>query len=250
VIRAGNPVPQEFADRAAQRRAALEADQPIVPDDIGQLFPDGFEESELGPVPKGWAVKSLDEIADYLNGTAWQKYRAEKGEKSLPVIKIRELRDGFSDNTDHANLKVPKKYIIENGDVVFSWSGSLLVKLWTGGRGILNQHLFKVSSPDFPKWFYYLWTVEHLERFQRIAADKATTMGHIKRSHLKEAKALIPPKPLINWMTENMSPLIDQQIENDLEARTLADMRDTLLPKLLSGGIDVSKPAYSEEENN
>jgi type I restriction enzyme S subunit len=111
------------------------------------------------------------------------------------------------------------------------------VKLWTGGRGVLNQHLFKVSSPDFPKWFYYLWTVKHLERFQRIAADKATTMGHIKRSHLSEAKALVPPGKLLRGMSEIVDPLIERRVRNDLEARSLVATRDTLLPELLSGEL-------------
>ncbi|MFP4029620.1 MAG: restriction endonuclease subunit S [Candidatus Brocadiia bacterium] len=246
-VRAGNPIPEEFGDRAAARRKALDAGNPVVADDMAEHFPAAFEESDQGPIPVGWEIRALDEIADYLNGTAWQRYRAEGDEESLPVIKIRELRDGFSDNTDRASLDVPDKYIIEDGDVIFSWSGSLLVKLWTGGRGVLNQHLFKVSSVRFPKWFYYLWTVEHLERFQRIAADKATTMGHIKRAHLSEAKVLVPSEELLNTMGKAIAPPIGRQIHNELEIRTLTKSRDALLPNLLSGKVRVPDVGLSEE---
>jgi len=75
-----------------------------------------------------------------------------------------------------------------------------------------------------------------------IAADKATTMGHIQRGHLTAAKVLIPPRPLLNAMTRTMSPLIDQLIANKQQSRTLATLRDTLLPKLLGGEITTSIP--------
>lgn len=124
----------------------------------------------------------------------------------------------------------------------FSWSGSLEVELWCGGTGALNQHLFKVTSQEFPKWFYFLWTRHHLETFRRIAASKATTMGHIQRRHLTEAKVLVPPRELIQAMGGIMKPLIDKIIANRVQSRTLAELRDTLLPKLLSGEIRVTTP--------
>ncbi len=124
--------------------------------------------------------------------------------------------------------------------MLFSWSGSLEVELWCGGIGALNQHLFKVTSPEFPKWFYYLWTLYHLDEFRLIAADKATTMGHIQRGHLTAAKVLIPPRPLLDAMTRTMSPLIEKIVANPHQSRSLATLRDTLLPKLLSGEISVN----------
>jgi len=124
--------------------------------------------------------------------------------------------------------------------VLFSWSDSLEVALWCGGIGALNQHLFKVTSPEFLKWFYYLWTLYHLDEFRLIAADKATTMGHIQRGHLTAAKVLIPPRPLLDAMTRTMSPLIEKIVANPHQSRSLATLRDTLLPKLLSGEISVN----------
>ncbi|GAB4534366.1 MAG: hypothetical protein Fur0018_24220 [Anaerolineales bacterium] len=208
---------------------------------IYALFPDRLVESELGPIPDGWKISPLDEIATYLNGIAWQKYKAQPGASSLPVIKIRELRDGrTSDTSDRAVLDVSKEYWIDDGDVIFSWSGSLLVKIWCGGQGILNQHLFKVTSEKFPKWFFYWWTQEHLERFQRIAADKATTMGHIKREHLNETKALIPSDGLLQRMSNIMTPLLEQHVVLSRQANVLTALRDTLLPKLISGQVRVA----------
>jgi len=123
--------------------------------------------------------------------------------------------------------------------VLFSWSGSLLVTIWCYGEGVLNQHVFKVSSLKYPKWFYYLWTRRHLEEFQRIAADKATTMGHIKRRHLIDAKVLVPSNKLLFALNKLLEPLIKRQVLNQVGLRTLATIRDTLLPKLISGEIRV-----------
>jgi len=185
-----------------------------------------------------WEGKSLDEIAKYLNGLALQKY-PPKGVNDLPVIKIRELKQGITDNTDLANSKIPPEYVVTDGDILFSWSGSLEVVIWCGGEGALNQHLFKVTSDEYPKWFYYYWTLHHLIRFKGIAADKATTMGHIKRKHLTEAKVLIPPKKEIERLNNIFEPIINRIVNINLKKRTLTQTRDLLLPKLMSGKIRV-----------
>ena len=197
-------------------------------------------ESELGLIPKGWKLASLDSIADYLNGLAMQKYRPE-GDEFIPVIKIRELNQGKSDaQSDKASPKIDSKYIVNDGDVLFSWSGSLDVKIWCGGKGGLNQHLFKVTSGRYEKWFYYLWTKHHLEKFRGIAQDKATTMGHIQRKHLQESFAATPDHDCLERMNSVMRPIFDAYITGAIEAATLVAIRDTILPKLISGEIRVN----------
>jgi type I restriction enzyme S subunit len=193
---------------------------------------------EEGKGRKGWREDNLDNIATYLNGLALQKFPPD-GDDSLPVIKIAQLRAGNTEGADRASAKIPAVYIVEDGDVLFSWSGSLEVVLWCGGRGALNQHLFKVTSANYPKWFYYLWTKHHLPDFQAIAAGKATTMGHIQRHHLSEAEVLIPPAGELKAMDAKMSPLIEKIIANNVESRTLAALRDALLPKLINGQLRI-----------
>jgi len=187
----------------------------------------------------GWKIKPLDEVADFLNGLALQKYPAGLGQEYLPVIKIKELKNGITIQTDKANLTIPKKYIINDGDVLFSWSGSLEILIWTGGKGALNQHLFKVSSKDYPKWFYYYWTKHFLKKFKYIAKEKATTMGHIKRNHLTESKVLIPDIGTFQKINNLISPLINKMINLNIESRILSKIRDSLLPRLISGKIRV-----------
>jgi type I restriction enzyme S subunit len=200
------------------------------------LFPDALEETELGVVPKGWAVQPLDEIANYLNGLALQKF-PPTGVDDLPVIKIAQLRKGDTVGADKAARTIKPEYIIQNGDVLFSWSGSLEVDIWCGGEGALNQHLFKVTSQRYPKWFYYLWTKHHLEHFRQVAASKATTMGHIQRSHLSAAKAFVPSPDVLSSADQLLSPILDNIIAGALQASALSELRDTLLPRLISGQL-------------
>ena len=207
-------------------------------------FKDGeFVESELGMIPKGWRVDSLSSIADYINGLAMQKYRPIDDEIGLPVLKIKELGQGACD--DGSELCSPSlignKYIINDGDIIFSWSGTLMVKIWCGGRCGLNQHLFVVKANEYPKWFVYQWTQYHLGNFIRIAKDKAVTMGHIKRGELDKAKVAIPDKEHLQMIDGILNPIHQQIVNNELESRRLATLRDTLLPRLMSGELKVNE---------
>ena len=201
------------------------------------LFPSEFEDSELGLIPKGWSARSLDSLANYLNGLALQKYPPESEVEYLPVIKIAQLRAGHTNGSDKASAHLKPAYVVEDGDVLFSWSGSLEVEVWCGGRGALNQHLFKVTSDEVPKWFYYFATRHHLPGFRVTAAHKATTMGHIQRRHLTEAKIALPPEGLINALSGAMEPLFESHLNNALQAKALAELRDTLLPRLICGKL-------------
>jgi len=195
----------------------------------------------LDVLPKGWKQASLIDIADYLNGLAMQKYRPTADEKGIPVLKIKELRQGFCDaNSELCSPNIKSDYVIHEGDVIFSWSGSLLVDFWCGDTCGLNQHLFKVSSSKYDKWFYYAWTKHHLARFIAVASDKATTMGHIKRADLSKAEVIIPNKEEYERIGSLLRPIYEMIISNRIENKKLAELRDTLLPKLMSGELDVS----------
>ena len=189
------------------------------------------------PAAKSWDKKPLDETANFLNGLAMQKYPKINGQPTLPVIKIREMSSGITDSTDIASANIPEEYIVRDGDLLFSWSGTLMVRFWSGGDGALNQHLFKVTSDKYPEWLYYYWTKYHLDQFILIAKSKATTMGHIQRKHLKQAEVIMPPN--IKEMTLELAPIIDQIKTNLFEINSLVNIRDSLLPKLISGEIEV-----------
>lgn len=187
-----------------------------------------------------WEEKPLSRIASFLNGLACQKFPPTDALNKLPVLKIKELSSGISENSDWATSNVKPEYIIENGDVIFAWSASLMVKVWDGEKCVLNQHLFKVTSQEFPKWFYLNWCKYHLDEFISISSSHATTMGHIKRGDLDAAMVKVPKTEELSEMTKQMAPLLEKQIINAKQIKTLEKLRDNLLPKLISGEVKVS----------
>jgi type I restriction enzyme S subunit len=198
------------------------------------------------PEKEGWEEKPLSEIAHFLNGLALQNYPPENGD-FLPVIKIAQLHKGNTEGADKASVNIPSDYVVNDGDVLFSWSGSLDLVVWCGGKGALNQHLFKVTSNEYPKWFYYFWIKHYLPDFKEIASGKATTMGHIQRHHLYDAKGLVPSKNEMNSMNIIMSPLLEKIIANNLESNLLASLRNVLLLKLVNGEINLIMEPYEHE---
>lgn len=202
------------------------------------LFKSWFvdNDSQLG----NYQTKSLTDIAQYLNGLAMQKFPPVSLHNSLPILKIKELGQGQCDaSSDRCSTSIRPEYIINDGDIIFSWSGTLLVDVWCGGRCGLNQHLFKVTSGNYPKWFIFYWTKHHMNKFIRIAKDKAVTMGHIKRCDLESSEVKIPEKPILEYLDKIFTPLFDSVIAHRIENRNLFALRDTLLPKLMAGEIAI-----------
>ena len=217
-----------------------------------QWFVERRPEPVEGKAKEEWESRPLSSIANFLNGLACQKFPPKNDIEKLPVLKIKELNSGISENSDWATTEVNPEYIVKNGDVIFAWSASLMVKIWDGQDCILNQHLFKVTSEYYPKWFYYLWCKYHLDEFIVKAASHATTMGHIKRSDLDEAMVLIPSDKELEEMTLAVEPLISKIISNNKQIKLLVNLRDILLPKLMSGEIRVEshRDETSVETNN
>ena len=220
-------------------RAKSEGRDTGLPQDIADLFPDRLVDSEVGEIPAGWTVIPLDAIAQFQNGLALQKFRPAKDEARLPVVKIAQMRAGEAKSGEWASANIKPDCVIENGDILFSWSGSLLVTIWCGGRAALNQHLFKVTSERYPKWLCLHSLLAHLATFRRIAQDKATTMGHIKRHHLTDALCVVPTDSLIAAVSDTFASFLERCVVNELASRAYVALRDTLLPKLISGEIRV-----------
>lgn len=189
-------------------------------------------------IPKGWTVVNLLDIAEYQNGLPCQKYRPDDGGK-LRVIKIKEMNDGYSINTEFVTDKVHPKYIVNNGDILFSWSASLAVMMWSGGTGVLNQHIFKVTSNKFPKPFYYFELLNYLSHFKMMAENRKTTMGHITQDHLLQSKIILPPKEIIESISAIISPNLEKIILLESQNFELKKLRDFLLPILITEKITI-----------
>ena len=193
-------------------------------------------------IPEGWHCGNLFEIAVFTNGLACQKFRPKPGEKPLPVIKIREMHDGISSDSEEVSPNIPESVKVYNGDVLFSWSASLEVMVWAYGLGGLNQHIFKVTSANgFPKSFYYFQLLNYVDVFKKMAEARKTTMGHITQDHLQQSTIAIPnDKDIADKFEKRVSPILTGMVKQQEVISILTKLRDSLLPLLMNGQVSVN----------
>ena len=192
-------------------------------------------------IPQGWHCGTLLDIAEYTNGLACQKYRPTDNNK-LPVIKIKEMHDGLSADTEWVKADIPDDVKVFDGDVLFSWSASLEVMLWAYGNGGLNQHIFKVTSKNgYPRSFYFYQLIHYVGVFKQMAEARKTTMGHITQDHLRQSTIALPPNvDIANKLEEKLCPIFDEIVKNNQEIMALTKQRDELLPLLMNGQASVN----------
>jgi type I restriction enzyme S subunit len=187
-------------------------------------------------------TKSLDadhqqvpvaDLATFVNGGAFTKGASGTGRL---VIRIAELNSGPVPSSVYSDIQVPEDKTARPGDVLMSWSGSLSVYRWALDEAIVNQHIFKVLPVDgYPAWLVFDRLNEAMPIFQRIAKDKATTMGHIQRGHLKSTLVHVPTAVKVSELDRQLAPPWERLLLADREIIELSNLRDTLLPELLSG---------------
>ena len=194
-------------------------------------------ESPLGEIPEGWGVTPFSGLAQYINGYAFKP--GDWGNSGKPIIKIRELKSGVTAETPrNEGNSISEKYFVRDGDVLFSWSADLDAYLWAGGDGLLNQHLFNViPSGEYSRAFCFHALKEAMPRFRSLSLG--ATMHHIKRSALDQVYVAVPPVEIRRNLDDLIEPLHYQLITLAKHVATLRCTRDLLLPRLLSGQIDV-----------
>jgi len=211
-------------------------------------FKDGeFEYNEEldKEIPKGWQVKSINDIAYYINGKAFTKLSTPTGKM---IIKIAELKNGIGSTTKYYDGPVSSENTAYFDDILFAWSASLGVYRWFGETSVINQHIFKVIPNGFPKWFVYYQLLFAMPWFIKIAESKTTTMGHIKRSHLEEYKIVLPPYEIIQRLNSIIEPIYNKIAFNSKEMNILKKIRDILLPQLISGRLRITNSEKLLEE--
>ena len=188
-------------------------------------------------IPVGWKVGNLYEIAEFINGLACQKYRPVNHDKKIPVIKIKEMHEGISESTEYVKEDIPEKNIINDGDILFSWSATLETMIWSGGKGGLNQHIFKIIPRGYAKYYVYMQLSAYIVNFIHMAEARKTTMGHITTDHLQQSRIAIPPKKIVDMYDERTQDFFDKRICNNKQNRELVFLRDFLLPLLMNGQV-------------
>jgi type I restriction enzyme S subunit len=213
---------------------------------IAELFPDSFEDSTLGPIPKGWNTQPLYEIARFVNGAAFKNNDFCEPTVGKPVIKIAELKAGITPQTKYSSKVVGADREIERGNLLYSWSGSpdtsLATFRWTGRHGLLNQHIFKViTASRRDELFAYYQLTELRDTLIEIARNKQTTgLGHVTVEDMKRLRVIKPSEAILTAFAEMAGPHFDLSFNLEVDSLTLGQMRDKLLPRLLSGDLQTS----------
>jgi len=210
------------------------------------IFKEWFGKYKIGDdLPEGWSFSPLYSIARYINGAAFKSQDFSKDKTGLPIVKIVELKNGITDSTAFSKKVVDSKYYIDDGDILFSWSGSpetsIDVFLWSSGKAILNQHSFnvKVDDDNEKAWVYFLLKYKK-SLFIHLAKMKQTTgLGHVTISDLKENHFATPPKDDRKRFGKVFNGFLQKIMTNQSQIQSLRKTRDTLLPKLMSGQVRV-----------
>ncbi len=216
-------------------RAKAEGLEPQAMDaPTAALFPDSFEESELGLVPQGWSVQSIYDIARVIYGAPFASKRFNPDGVGIPLVRIRDLKDESPGvYTDEVH---PKGYMILPGDIVVGMDGEFRAYLWGGKPAWLNQRVC-VFAPEsgVPAAFVHKSITPLLAAVE--ASETATTVIHLGKNDIDRFRVVVPEAMVLAAFSEIVSPIYARIVEGKQAASTLVSIRDTLLPRLISGQL-------------
>ena len=198
-------------------------------------FPGHENTNIVDGVPEGWEKKSIGEIGEYLNGFAFKP--SDWQDLGKPIIKIKEMGNGVTNETPrNSGERVPAKYLIKAGDLLFSWSATLMVIIWSGEEGWLNQHLFKVTPVKGIDREFLLQSISNaIVEFQNLTTG--STMKHIQRNKLDQVFVNVPNAEIMKRYSDISEKTRSNILSLQSQLRLLTEARNRLLPKLMSGAI-------------
>jgi len=252
-LRAGNPIPKKFAQRAAHYRRNPGALR--LPENTLRLFPDRFQNSELGPIPRGWRVTSLGDEITANKGLSYKGQHLGEGGEGLPMHNLNSVYEGGG--YKHEGLKwytgeYRPAHLLEPGDVIVTNTEqgfdhlligyAAIVPRRYGDKGLFSHHLYRVQAKPtsyLPTWFVYL--LLRTPKFHWLVAgySNGTTVNMLPRDALEKPRFVLPPKPLVQRFGKLFIPTQHELEQIYDETVTLAALRDALLPKLISGQLRV-----------
>ena len=188
-------------------------------------------------MPEDWKEQDIYSIANIIYGAPFASKLFNTEKRGKPIIRIRDLKNQYSDTyTEEVH---PKAYIIRAGDIVVGMDGEFRPYIWGNDEGLLNQRVcvFENKRP-MGKMFLYLTIKPLLNRVEQT--EVATTVIHIGKQDFDAFKFNMPVSDILDKFDKITNPIYDKIVSNSLENTRLAAIRDALLPKLMSGEIDVS----------
>ncbi|RLI59941.1 MAG: restriction endonuclease subunit S [Candidatus Thorarchaeota archaeon] len=237
-LAAGNPIPEALAEKA-KRRLALGDKRKPLPEHIRCLFPDRFVDSELGPIPEGWRVGTLGDVAEHvrrgiqpneiLPGTPY--IALEHMPKRCIALSEWEVADGVESN----------KFEFKRGEILFGKLRPYFHKVGVAPvDGVCSTDII-VAKPRYENWFGFVLghvsSVEFVEYTTMVSTG--TKMPRTSWRDMARYEVPLPPDHVAAAFTRLIRPGINRIIKGIHESRALAALRDALLPKLISGEIRV-----------
>ena len=220
-------------------RAKAEGRDPNLPKPLADLFPDSFEDSELGEIPKGWAVGSVGEVAEHPR----RGVQPDQIEPDTPYIALEHMPRrciALSDWGTSEGLE-SNKFRFKTGEILFGKLRPYFHKVGVAPvNGVCSTDIV-VIAPRSSHWFGFV--LAHISSVPFVeytnASSTGTKMPRTNWSDMARYRVVIPPKLLAEVFTNQIRLIVDRIISSIHESRTLAAIRDTLLPRLISGELRV-----------
>jgi type I restriction enzyme S subunit len=217
-------------------RAKAEGRDPGLPESLASMFPSSFDDSELGETPNGWRVQDIYRIADVIYGAPFKSELFNVARIGRPLIRIRDL--ATHDPSVFTTEEPLRGHLVRAGDLVVGMDGEFRAHLWRGPDAWLNQRLCSFRpKPDVPRAFVHYSIEILLDFFER--SKTGTTVIHLGKSDIDTFRVLVPPARILQSFAAAVDPLETRIIVTAQQSRTIATVRDTLLPKLVSGELRV-----------
>nr|WP_257219806.1 restriction endonuclease subunit S [Acinetobacter sp. YH12224] len=200
------------------------------------LFPDELVETELGEVPKGWEYKKLKDLCRVINGRAYKN--TEFKEEGIPIVRIQNLTGGGK--TVFSDLDLPQDKLIEKEDFIYAWSATFGPYIWRGPKSIYHYHIWKMDVDEtiISRYFLYLTMFRKTESMKSSGTGSIFT--HLTKAIMESQDVLIADNAINMLFKDRIDRIFKLISLKSDEINNLENIRDTLLPKLLSGEIDVS----------
>ncbi len=202
------------------------------------LFPATFDETTAGHIPHGWRVGSIYEIANVIYGAPFASSLFNSEKLGKPLIRIRDLPN--ESPAVFTTEMHPKGYLLQPGDIAVGMDGEFRAYLWAGVESWLNQRVCVFApKPGYSAAFVRNSIIAPLAQVE--ATETATTVIHLGKNDIDRFTVIIPDASVAEAFKRQCQPWYDQIVANKQQSRTLATLRDTLLPKLLSGELSVAE---------
>jgi len=203
------------------------------------LFPDALVESELGEIPEGWEVKKLKEVCRVINGRAYKN--TEFKEEGIPIVRIQNLSK--RGKTVYSDIELPEDKLIDKEDFIYAWSATFGPHIWRGPKSIYHYHIWKmdVNEERISRYFLYLSMFRKTGQMKNGATGSIFT--HLTKSMMESQEILVATHEL-NMLFKDILDIYFKKITAlGEEVEVLEELRDSLLPKLLTGDREGLKDA-------